>query len=172
MQDVTHEQKQVLVGMALAALVTLLALLAVYLLSKSGTDTLRLSAPAASALAALALVWCIADIARKRFFHADVIGGAAYDYPGSEIAVDKAVLQNTLEQTVLAVVAYNGLTAAVPRLGPVLLPALVGLFLLGRVFFVGGYRKGAGGRALGFGLTFYPTVAAYLIFVAAFVVRL
>jgi hypothetical protein len=35
---------------------------------------------------------------------------------------------------------------------------LVGLFLLGRVLFIGGYRKGAGGRALGFGLTFYPTL--------------
>ena len=39
-------------------------------------------------------------------------------------------------------------------------PALMlGLFLRG-------YRKGAGHRALGFGLTFYPTVAAYVLFVA------
>ena len=100
----THEQGQVLGGMVLAVTFTVAALLAVYLLSENGTDTFRLSAPVASALAALALVWCVAGIARKRFFHADVIRGAAWDSPGSEIAVDKAVLQNTLEQTVLAAV--------------------------------------------------------------------
>jgi len=167
----TGEQKKVVAGMTLAVVVTLLVLFGAYFLAKSGVDDIRLSAPVASALAGLALVYCIATIAKKRFFHSDVIGGAAFDGPGSEVAVDKAVLQNTLEQTVLAAVAYNGLAAAAPRLGPVLLPALVSLFLLGRVLFVGGYRKGAGGRAFGFGLTFYPTVAACAIFVAALVMR-
>ena len=167
----TGEQKKVMAGMALAVVLTLLALFGVYFLAKSGADDIRLSAPVASALSGLALVYCIAAIAKKRFFHSDVIGGAAYDGPGSEVAVDKAVLQNTLEQTVLAVVAYNGLTAVAPWLGPVLLPALTGLFLLGRLLFVLGYRKGAGHRALGFGLTFYPTVAAYVIFVAALIVQ-
>ncbi|MEJ2436309.1 MAG: hypothetical protein P8Y53_25375, partial [Pseudolabrys sp.] len=141
-------------------------------LAESGADDVRLWAPVASALAGLSLIYCIATIARKRFFHTEVIEGAAYDGPGSDVAVDKAVLQNTLEQTVLAAVAYNGLAAAAPWLAPVLLPALVGLFLLGRVLFIGGYRKGAGGRALGFGLTFYPTVATYVIFVAALIARL
>jgi MAPEG family len=165
----TSDQKQVLGGMVLAVVLTLAALLAAYVLSRSGADTIRLSAPVASALAGLALIYCIADIAKKRFFHADVIGGAAYDEPDSSVAVDKAVLQNTLEQTVLAALAYNGLAAVAPGLGPVLLPVLVSLFLLGRVFFIFGYSKGAGGRALGFGLTFYPTLATYIVFVAAFI---
>jgi len=168
----TRDQKQVLAGMVSAAALTVIALLAVYFLSKSGVDHVCLSAPVASALAALALVVCIADIAKKRFFHADVIDGAAYDKPGSEVAVDKAVLQNTLEQTVLAVIAYNGLAAVAPGLAPVLLPLLLLLFLLGRVFFIFGYRKGAGGRAFGFALTFYPTVAAYLILIVAFIAQL
>lgn len=168
----THAQKQVLGGMVSALVVTVVALLAVYFLSKGGVDQIRLSAPVASALAALALVYCIGDIARKRFFHADIIDGAASDAPGSAVAVDKAVLQNTLEQTVLAVVAYNGLAAVAPGLGPVLLPVLVGLFLLGRILFIRGYSRGAGGRAFGFALTFYPTVAAYVIFVAAFIVQM
>jgi hypothetical protein len=171
MQRMTRDQKQVLGGMMLAVVLTALALLAAYVLSKSGVDHIRLSAPVASALAALALVYCIADIAKKRFVHTDVIGGAAYDKPGSEVAVDKAVLQNTLEQTVLAVIAYNGLAAIAPGLAPVLLPVLVGLFLLGRALFIFGYRKGAGGRALGFALTFHSTVAAYAIFVVAFVIQ-
>ena len=167
----THEQRQVLAGMAAAVALTAVALLAAYFLSKSGADTLRLSAPEASAPAALALVYCIGAIARKRFFHTDVIRGAAYDKPGSEVAVDKAVLQNTLEQTVLAAVAYNGLAAVLPSLAPVLLPVLVSLFLIGRILFIAGYAKGAGGRAFGSALTFYPTVAAYVIFVLAFLAR-
>jgi hypothetical protein len=167
----THEQKQVLAGMMAAVALTVVALLAVYFLARNSVDTVRLSAPEASALAALALVFCIGGIARKRFFHSDVIGGAAFDKPGSAVAVDKAVLQNTLEQTVLAAIAYNGLAAVLPSLAPVLLPVLVSLFLLGRILFIAGYAKGAGHRALGFALTFYPTVAAYAIFVVAFVMR-
>ena len=168
----TRDQKQVLGGMVLAFVLAAAALLAAYVLSQHGFDRVRLSAPVASALAGLALVVCIADIAKKRFFHTDIIGGAAYDTPGSAIAADKAVLQNTLEQTVLAVIAYHGLAAVAPGLAPVLLPVLVSLFLLGRLFFITGYRKGAGGRAFGFALTFYPTVAAYLIFIVAFIAQL
>ena len=168
----THEQRQVLAGMMAAIALTAVALLAAYFLSKSGADTLRLSAPEASAFAALALVFCIGGIARKRFFHTDVIGGAAFDKPGGEVAVGKAVLQNTLEQTMLAALAYNGLAAVLPSAAPVLLPVLVSLFLIGRILFIAGYAKGAGHRALGFALTFYPTVAAYAIFVVAFVMRL
>ena len=168
----TRDQKQVLGGMLLAVVVTVIALLAVYFLSRSGVDHVRLSAPGASARAALSLVYCIADIAKKRFFHSDMIEGAAYDHVGSDVAVDKAVLQNTLEQTVLAIAAYNGLAAVAPGLAPVLLPVLVTLFLVGRVLFIGGYRKGAGGRAFGFALTFYPTVVAFAIFLVAFVLQL
>lgn len=167
----TRDQRQVLGGMALAVVLTAIVLLAAYILSMGGIDTVRLSAPVASALAALALVYCIAAIAKKRFCRTDVIDGAAYDHPGSELAVDKAVLQNTLEQTVLAIAAYNGLAAVAPSLAPVLLPALASLFLLGRVLFIFGYRKGAGGRGFGFALTFYPTVAAFAIFVVAFIAR-
>jgi len=168
----TRDQEQVLGGMALAVVVTVIALVPAYLLSKSGADHVRLSAPEASALAVLALVFCIGGIARKRFFHADVIGGAAFDKPGSAVAIDKAVLQNTLEQTVLAVIACNGLAAELPMLAPVLLPVLVSLFLIGRILFIAGYAKGAGGRAFGFALTFYPTVAAYAIFVVSLLARL
>jgi hypothetical protein len=124
----TRDQKQVLSGMVLALVLTLIALLAVYFLSENGADHVRGSAPEASVLAALALVFCIGGIARKRFLQSDVIGGAAFDKPGSAVAVDKAVLQNTLEQTVLAAIAYNGLAAVLPALARVLLPVLVSLF--------------------------------------------
>lgn len=168
----TREQQQVMGGMVLASVLTAAALVAAYFLSGNGADFIRMSAPVASSLIALALVFCIGNIAKKRFFNADIIDGAASDTPGSAVAVDKAVLQNTLEQTVLAAIVYNGLAAVAPGIAPTLLPVLVTLFLLGRAFFVFGYRQGAGGRAFGFALTFYPTVAAYAIFVVAFIIRL
>lgn len=37
------------------------------------------------------------------------------------------------------------------------------LFSIGRWLFAAGYARGAGARALGFALTFYPTVAALLV---------
>jgi hypothetical protein len=52
-----------------------------------------------------------------------------------------------------------------------LAPALVSLFLIGRMLLIFGYRKGAGGRAIGFALMFYPIVAAFGIFVVAFVIQ-
>jgi hypothetical protein len=41
--------------------------------------------------------------------------------------------------------------------------AFTGLFSAGRLLFWMGYQHGAPRRALGFGLTFYPTIAALLI---------
>ena len=168
----THDQKEVFWGLSLAVALTLTALLVAYYFSVTGLDRMRLSAPAASAFVALALVYGIAGIARKRFFQQELIGGAAYDAPGNDLRVDKAILQNTLEQGVLAVAGYSGLAAVAPGLGPVLLPAFVILFLFGRILFILGSRKGAGHRALGFGLTFYPTVAAYILFVGSFLIQM
>ena len=50
------------------------------------------------------------------------------------------------------------------------IPAAVILFLCGRVLFVRGYRGGAPSRAVGFALTYYPSVLM-LIFVVGAAVR-
>ena len=71
-----------------------------------------------------------------------------------------AVLQNTLEQVVLAVVVHLALASLLRGREMVLIPLLVALFCSGRLAFWIGYRRGAGSRALGFGLTFYPTALA------------
>ncbi len=47
------------------------------------------------------------------------------------------------------------------RAGATMLTALAILFCIGRALFWAGYGRGAGGRALGFALTFYPTIAAF-----------
>ena len=38
------------------------------------------------------------------------------------------------------------------------IPAAAILFLIGRILFSRGYERGAAARAIGFGLTFYPSV--------------
>jgi len=47
------------------------------------------------------------------------------------------------------------------------IPAAVVLFVLGRVLFLRGYRGGAPSRAIGFALTFYPTVLMLVLLVGA-----
>jgi hypothetical protein len=72
------------------------------------------------------------------------------------------VTQNTLEQVVLAVIAWVGLafTLAPERLG--ILPVLASLFGVGRLLFWVGYQIAPIARAIGFGLTAVPTAVAML----------
>jgi len=73
------------------------------------------------------------------------------------VNVLRAVLQNTLEQSVLAVAAYVIWSAVMPLRWLRAIPPAAVLFCLGRVLFTTGYDRGASGRAMGFGLTAYPT---------------
>lgn len=75
--------------------------------------------------------------------------------------IDKAILQNTLEQLVLAAAVYHALEAALGAASGVYLATLVTLFSIGRFAFLVGYKNGAGSRAFGFGMTFYPTVLSF-----------
>jgi uncharacterized protein involved in response to NO len=45
----------------------------------------------------------------------------------------------------------------------VLVPVLAALFCAGRLLFWLGYERGAAARAVGFGLTFYPSLAVLII---------
>lgn len=160
----TEEQKGVALGALSAAVASVIVLGVSYYFLSELLVQLSLSAREASALIALALLFTIGHIGNKRYFHEDIIQGQAYDKPGNRLQIDKAVLQNTLEQTILAITVYGGLEAITPDLALLLLPGLVFLFLLGRLFFTICYAKGAHGRAFGFGLTFYPTVFAFVVF--------
>lgn len=117
---------------------------------------------AASVSASLWLLIGIALLARHRFFTpADIDGGGLIDgTPTAKLL--QTLIQNTLEQTMLAIPAYGAWLWLAPegRRGLVILCA--GLFGLGRLLFFLGYRFGAPARALGFTLTFYPTVGLYL----------
>ncbi len=105
------------------------------------------------------------------FFPVKTLTAVAQPAPAIAVRNGNAVLQNTLEQVVLAVVAHLGLAAVLEGSGP-LIVALVVLFCIGRALFWAGYAKGAAARALGFALTFYPSAFALLIAIAVTLTRL
>lgn len=115
-------------------------------------------------IAALVLgLWlaaAIGNVARRRFASDGAIDGRNGTDPHVDVA--NAILRNTAEQVVLAFVAYGALTllsdhARVP------VALFAACFTAGRLVFWTGYRDGAEARALGFALTFYPSVAALLM---------
>jgi hypothetical protein len=107
---------------------------------------------------ALPLAAIIAAIARHRFFHAAVIDGGN-DPADRWLMAARAVLQNTLEQTVLATLVFLALAILLPPAWLGILPAAALWFLLGRAIFAFTYVRGAAARSFGFASTFYPTLA-------------
>jgi hypothetical protein len=162
-----RKQAFVLAGMAFA--VTVLALLWM-----RGSAHLPFPIPDGDDIAArLALVarwlllpgFCllagIAMVANRRFFLPEAIDGS----PAPEshtLEINLRYNQNTLEQTVLAAIAWTGLALALPHDRLALIPALAILFVVARALFWIGYLIAPGARAVGFGLTFYPTVLAFI----------
>ncbi len=100
----------------------------------------------------LILLWlagCVRAVASIRFRSDADRPGSAYGPPSPRLAVTAAVLQNSLEQTVLAIGSHL-ILATVLRGGElVVLPVLVGLYLIGRVAFALAYPRGAAARAFG-----------------------
>jgi hypothetical protein len=121
---------------------------------------------AASVAASTWLLIGVALLARHRFFTpADIDGGGLSEgTPAAKLL--QSLIQNTLEQAVLAIPAYGAWLWLAPEGRRGLVIVCAGLFGLGRLLFFLGYRFGAPARALGFTLTFYPTVGLYLFLLA------
>lgn len=104
------------------------------------------------------LVLCVARLARHRFFdEADIDAGGA---SGSARALSlQAQLQNTLEQAILAGFSHLAWLMLAPPAWGMFAVVFAVFFFAGRALFLAGYDAGAPARALGFGLTFYPSVA-------------
>ncbi|GGD92551.1 hypothetical protein GCM10011390_09090 [Aureimonas endophytica] len=118
----------------------------------------------------LPLAGGVAAVAHHRFFHAGAIEGG--DPPADRaLAVARAFLQNTLEQTLLAGLAFLALAASLPPDASALLPVFVLWFVAARLAFRLGYPKGAAARAFGFAATFFPSVAALLVATALLLAR-
>jgi hypothetical protein len=116
-------------------------------------------------LPAFALFVCIARLAKHRFFTPEDIHGSGLTGGTDKARLLQALLQNTLEQSCLALPVYIATSIVAPASLLPLVPAAAGMFLVGRLFFFAGYAKGAPSRAYGFGLTFYPTVFLLLLLV-------
>ncbi len=128
-------------------------------------DTLagRLQPLALSAVAATAtLAVCIARLAAHRFRTPQDLDGSGLTAGTDRARLLQALLQNTLEQLALALPVYAAWAVLAPAsvVDVVLVAAL--MFVSGRVLFFWGYARGAPGRALGFALTFYPTIVLLL----------
>ena len=102
----------------------------------------------------LTLAAAIGRIAAFRFTHRAAIDGGGDD----RLRVPAAILSNTLEQAVLAAIAYPAAALLLPADGLGLVVAAAALFVAGRGLFWAGYGRGAAARAFGFAITFYPSV--------------
>ena len=111
----------------------------------------------------LMLLWlagCVRAVSSGRFRSEADIKGSAYAPPSPAIAVHASVLQNSLEQTVLAFGANLTLAALLRGSELVVIPTLVALFLVGRITFAWFYPKGAVARAFGMALTGAALIAS------------
>lgn len=80
--------------------------------------------------------------------------------------------QNTLEQTVLASIAWLGLGLQLPLENVSLVGVFAFYFAVGRaLFWIGYLQSNAEMRAPGFALTFLPTVGSYIWLVYSYVLK-
>ncbi len=157
-------QRGIAVGMV-SALVTAVAFFVVTVtfgaasFASGASFELRASIVAASVLApAISLGICIARLARHRFFSPEDINGSALTEGTARARLLQSILQNTLEQSVLAFSVYLSCAFIFPSRYLGAIPAAAAMFFVGRILFFAGYANGAPSRAFGFAFTFYPTV--------------
>lgn len=112
-------------------------------------------------LPAACLLAGVAGAARRGFIAEAIEGTRAPIRPSLEINL--RYNQNTLEQTVLACIAWASLAVMLPMTHLALIPAMATLFAIGRAAFWIGYLIHPMGRAFGMALTAFPTLAAYVM---------
>jgi hypothetical protein len=170
-------QKGVARGMAAAVAVAAGVFVLAYVFQWPGFPSptplgprLELAALAGLAPAAVLFV-CIARLAKHRFSTPADIQGSALTEGTERARLLQSLLQNSLEQAVLAIPVYLAAALIFPTQLLPMIAAAAALFLIGRVLFFRGYASGAPSRAAGFGLTFYPSVAMLMLVVVAATLR-
>lgn len=116
----------------------------------------------------LVVFWLIVGImrlARHRFFTPDDIDGGGLTAGTSRAKLLQSELQNTLEQSVLALAVHAAWAFAMPAGWLAAVPVGAWMFFVGRALFMLGYERGAAARAFGFALTFYSSVAMFAVMV-------
>ena len=165
----TDKQRGVLKGVISGAVITAVVLAAAIAISPVSLSPEALVseriafALKADLVLALYLAFSVGRLGRHRFFTPEDIDGGGLTHGTDQANVLQSILQNTLEQTVLAVLVHTTWAATMPLSWSSAVPAAVIMFLCGRVLFARGYSGGAPSRALGFALTFYPTVLMLVV---------
>lgn len=98
-------------------------------------------------------------VSRSRRHSAQDIDAAIGGPPSRKLAIEIAFLQNTLEQAFIAVGTHLALATLIEGPALSLIVGAVALFAIGRITFLAGYHKGAGGRAFGMVTTVLPALA-------------
>lgn len=112
-----------------------------------------------SSLLALCLAVAVGRLAKHRFFTPEDIDGGGLHPGSSRAGLLQSLLQNTLEQSLLAFFVYTAWAAAMPSSWLSVVPLAASSFAVGRILFFAGYASGAPSRAVGFTMGFYPSVA-------------
>lgn len=108
----------------------------------------------------LPLLFGIIAIAFQRLDPRNVIGQKLRtDTPAD---INKRYVANTIEQLLLFFFVHAALIYYMPKEEAISLILLASLFIVGRMIFWVGYHRDKFTRALGFGITFYPIVGAYI----------
>ena len=169
----TDKQRGVRQGIMIGAVLTIAGLAAgmAYLPTSLTVDS-SMGERLAYALKAdiLVIFWLLHSIGRLAGHHAG--DGSGLTAGTDKAKVLQSVLQNTLEQSVLAITLHLIWAVVMPVTWMPGIPAAAILFFIGRMFFVRGYTGGAPARALGFSLTFYPSMLMLLIIIAMLVLNL
>ena len=110
-------------------------------------------------LPATFLVFSIGRLAKHRFFTPEDIDGGGFSDDSEQARSLQSLLQNTVEQFCIAASIYLAWAVVMPGQTLSVIPLSAIAFSVGRVLFFTGLKGGAPSRALGFALTFYPSVA-------------
>ena len=106
----------------------------------------------------LFMMIAVARMARQRFFSPEDIDGGVTSTDTPRAQLLQTLLQNTLEQSLIALLVYLGWALTMPATWLSVVPVAALAFAIGRILFFLGYEQGATSRALGFAMTFYPSV--------------
>jgi MAPEG family len=157
-----HEQRTIARSASVAFAMTIILLVVTGRFTFFEVDRLTLLALTLAAPAA-ALFLDIARLAKHRFAEPLDRNAAAAETKTAKADILSAILRNTHEQATLAALVYGIAAILLPMHWTDATAGCALFFLIGRLVFATGYANGAGSRAFGFGLTFYPTVALAIL---------
>ena len=107
----------------------------------------------------LAIIFAVSigRLAKHRFFTPNDIDGSGLTQASAHAQILQSIIQNTLEQSVLASMTYLMWCVLMPGSLLSVVPMASIAFAVGRILFILGYGYGAPARALGFTMSFYVT---------------